>query len=127
MERDKNFSSLLHSTCEGLYSFFSSESQKKICQIVRKKPYLALLLKSSHLRMTLELKLRMGKFWVSRLGSGLMAIGIGPKFTFFSKISLSRCTARYMDAQKIICSAKNVIRCTKKRIPRLLILQALLC
>ena len=36
MERDKYFSSLLHSTCEGLSSFFSSETQKKIYPIVRK-------------------------------------------------------------------------------------------
>ena len=36
MERDKYFSSLLHSTCERLSSFFSSETQKKIYPIVRK-------------------------------------------------------------------------------------------
>ena len=41
MERDKYFSSLLHSICEGLNSFFSSETQKKICLMVRKKPYLS--------------------------------------------------------------------------------------
>ena len=30
MERDKYFSSLLYSTCEGLNSFFSSETQTKL-------------------------------------------------------------------------------------------------
>ena len=56
MERDKYFSSLSYSIYEGLYSFFSSETQKKVCLIVRKKLYLSPLLKYGHLRMTLELK-----------------------------------------------------------------------
>ena len=62
MERDKYFSSLLCSICEGPNSFFSSETQKKICPMVRKKPYLSPLLKNGHLRITLESKPRMGKF-----------------------------------------------------------------
>ena len=33
---------LLHSICKRLNSFFSSETQKKICPMVRKKPYLSL-------------------------------------------------------------------------------------
>ena len=46
MERDKCFSSLLHSICEGLNSFFSSETQKKMCLMcLRKKPYLSPLFK----------------------------------------------------------------------------------
>ena len=61
MERDKYFSSLLHSICEGL-SFFSSETQKKIRLMIRKKPYLSPILKNAHSRMTIELKPRMGKF-----------------------------------------------------------------
>ena len=61
MERDKYFSSLLYSICEGLNCFFFSETQKKICPIERKKPYLPPLLKNGHSRMTLELKPRMGK------------------------------------------------------------------
>ena len=59
MKRDKYFSSLLHSICEGLNSFFSSEAQKKICAAVKRKPYL-LPLKNGHRQMTLELKPRMG-------------------------------------------------------------------
>ena len=62
MEREKYFSSLLYSTQEGLSCFFSSETQKKICQMVRKKLYLSLLLKNGYLQMALELKQRMGKF-----------------------------------------------------------------
>ena len=62
MERDKCFSSLLYSICKGLNYFFSSESQKKICPMVGKKPYLSPLLRYGHLVMTLELRLRMGKF-----------------------------------------------------------------
>ena len=62
MERDKCFSSLLYSICKGLNYFFPSESQKKICPMIGKKPYLSLLLRHSHSVMTLELKLRMGKF-----------------------------------------------------------------
>ena len=65
MKRDKYFSSLLYSVCKGLNSFFSSETEKKICPMVRKKPYLSPLLKNGHSRMTLELKLKMGKlFWL---------------------------------------------------------------
>ena len=41
MERDKYFSSSLYSIFEGLNSFFSSETQKKICLMVRKKLYLS--------------------------------------------------------------------------------------
>ena len=33
IERDKYFSSLLYSICKGLYSYFSSETQKKMCPI----------------------------------------------------------------------------------------------
>ena len=62
MERDKYFSSLLYSICEGLNSFFSFETQKKMCLVFRKKPYLSPLLKDAHSRMTLKLKLRIGKF-----------------------------------------------------------------
>ena len=65
MKRDKYFSSLLYSVCKGLNSFFSSETEKKICPMVRKKPYLSPFLKNGHSRMTLELKLKMGKlFWL---------------------------------------------------------------
>ena len=39
MERDKYFSNFLYSICEELNSFFSSETQKKICPMVRKKPF----------------------------------------------------------------------------------------
>ena len=62
MERDKCFSSFPDSICEGLISFFSPETQKKICPMVRKKPYLSPLLKNGHSRITFELKPRMGKF-----------------------------------------------------------------
>ena len=48
MERDKYLSSLLYSICEGLKSFFSSETQKKICPMVRKTQYLSPLLKNDH-------------------------------------------------------------------------------
>ena len=34
MERNKYFSSLLNSICKGLNSFFSSETQKKICPMI---------------------------------------------------------------------------------------------
>ena len=64
MQRDKYFSSLLYSICEGLNSFFFSKTQKNICPMVRKKPYLSPFLKNGHSRMTLELKLRMGKFFL---------------------------------------------------------------
>ena len=53
--------------------FFSLETQKKICLRERKKPYLSPLLKSGHLRMTLELKLRMGKI-------SLLYANIDPKW-----------------------------------------------
>ena len=46
MERDKYFSNLLYSICEGLNSFFSSKNHKKICLTVKKKPYLSPLLKN---------------------------------------------------------------------------------
>ena len=62
MERDKCFLSLLYSTCERLNYFFSSESQKKLCPMVGKKPYLSPFLIYGHSVMTSELKLRMGKF-----------------------------------------------------------------
>ena len=62
MERDKYFSSLLYSICKGLNSFFSSETQKKICLMVREKTYLLPLSKIGHSQMTLELTPRMGKF-----------------------------------------------------------------
>ena len=62
MERDKYFSSLIYSICEGLYYFFSSKAQRKMCMMVRKKLYLSLLFKKGNLRMTLQLKLRMAKF-----------------------------------------------------------------
>ena len=62
MERGKYFSSLLKSICHGLNSFCSSKTQKKICPMVRKKPYLSPLFKNGHSQMTLELKLRMEKF-----------------------------------------------------------------
>ena len=63
MERDKYFSSLSYSICEGQNCFFSSETQKKkkICQMVRKKSYLSPLLKNGHSQITLELKPRMGE------------------------------------------------------------------
>ena len=64
MERDKYFSSLLYIICEGLNSFFFSKTQKNICPIVRKTPCLSLLLKNGHLRMTLELKPTMGRFFL---------------------------------------------------------------
>ena len=38
--------------------FFSSETQKKMCLMFRKKPYLSPLLKDGHLWMILELKWR---------------------------------------------------------------------
>ena len=66
MERDKYFSSFLCIICKGLNSFFSSETQKKICPMVKKKPYLSPLLKNGHLWMTLELKSRMEKFSLLR-------------------------------------------------------------
>ena len=75
MERDKCFSSLLHSICEGLNSFFSSETQKKMCLMcLRKKLYLSPLLKDGHSRMTLELKPRIRKF--SLLYATLLRSGI---------------------------------------------------
>ena len=39
MERDKDLSNLLYSICEGVNSFYSSETQRKICPMVRKKPF----------------------------------------------------------------------------------------
>ena len=45
MEQDKYFSSLLYSTCEGINCFFSTETQKIICPMVRRKPYLSPLFK----------------------------------------------------------------------------------
>ena len=62
MERDKYFSCLSYSICEGANSFFYSEIQKKIWAMVRLKPYLSLLLKNDHWQITLELKPRMGQF-----------------------------------------------------------------
>ena len=53
--------------------FFTLETQKKICWTERKKPYLSPLLKSGHLRMTLELKLSMGKI-------SLLYANIAPKW-----------------------------------------------
>ena len=64
MKRDKYFSILLYSICEGLNSFFSSVTQKKICLMIRKKPTLSPILKKDHSQMTLELKPRMGN-WLS--------------------------------------------------------------
>ena len=55
MERDKYFPSLLYNICKGIICFFSSETLKKICPMVRKKPYLSPLLKNGH---------SMGKFWL---------------------------------------------------------------
>ena len=62
IDKEINFSSLLYSICKRLNSFFSAETQKKICPMVRKKPYLSPLLKNANSQMTLELKPRMGKF-----------------------------------------------------------------
>ena len=39
MERDKDLLNLLYSICEGVNSFYSSETQRKICPMVRKKPF----------------------------------------------------------------------------------------
>ena len=47
---------------QGTLFFFSSETHKKICLMVRKEPCLPPLLKSGHSQMTLELKPRMGNF-----------------------------------------------------------------
>ena len=60
MERDKYFSSLSYSICKGHNSFFFSETQKKMCLMFRKKPYLSPLLKDGHSVMTLELEPRIG-------------------------------------------------------------------
>ena len=58
----KNFQvCYIYSICEGLNSFFSSETQKKICLMVLKKPCLPPFLKDGHSWMTWELKPRMGK------------------------------------------------------------------
>ena len=62
MDAERQILSLLDSICEGLNSFFSSETQRKMCPMVRKKPHLSPLLKNGHLQMTLELKARIGKF-----------------------------------------------------------------
>ena len=56
MERDKCFSSFLYSICEELNSFFSSETLKKICPMIREKPSLSPILKKGHSHMALELK-----------------------------------------------------------------------
>ena len=74
MERDKYFSGLLYSICKGLNRFFSTETQKKICPMVRKKPCLSARLKNGHSRMTLELKPRIGKF-------SLLYANIAPEWT----------------------------------------------
>ena len=70
MERDKYFSSLWYSNCEGFNSLFSAETQKKIL--------------SDH--MSEKKKKAM---WIPRLGSELMVSAIDLKFTFYSKIFLS--------------------------------------
>ena len=62
MDAERQILSLLDSICEGLNSFFSSETQRKMCPMVRKKPHLSPLLKNGHLQMTLELKARIGNF-----------------------------------------------------------------
>ena len=69
----KYFSSLLNSIYKGLNSFYSSETQKKICQVVRKKPYLSPLLINGHLRLTSALKPKMGNF-------SLLYANIAPKW-----------------------------------------------
>ena len=79
--------------------------------------------------------------WIPRLGSGLMVSEIGLKFTSYSKIfisfwwvygevhvSIHACTSNYLRHTKCkvydrVC--KHVIRCTKKRLPKFLILAAL--
>ena len=61
MERDKYFSSSLYNICEGLSSFHSSETQNKLCSIVRKKLYLSLYLKNGHSRMTFRTETEDGK------------------------------------------------------------------
>ena len=49
MKSDKYFSSLSYSICDGLNFFFSANTQKKICSIVKKKLYLSpILMKQSH-------------------------------------------------------------------------------
>ena len=76
MERDKYFSSLLYSTCEGLNSFFSSETQKKI-------------LSDDMSENMSVVSFSIKTVWIPRLGSGLMVSGTDLKFTFYSKIFLS--------------------------------------
>ena len=72
MERDKHFSSLLYSTCEGLILYCPRRPRRKQPDR-RKKPYLSPLLKNGHLRITLELKPRIGKF-------SLLYANIAPKW-----------------------------------------------
>ena len=60
IDGERQIISLLYSICKGLNSFFSTQTQKKMCLVVRKKPHLSPLLKNGHLQMTLELKARIG-------------------------------------------------------------------
>ena len=60
IDGERQIISLLYNICNGLNSFFSSETQKKISVVVRKKLHLSPLLKNGHLQMTLESKARIG-------------------------------------------------------------------
>ena len=71
IERDKYFSSLLYSICEGLNSFFCSETQKEI--------------------LSDDMSKKMStKIWIPKLSYGLMVNGIDLKFTFFFVLGAQR-------------------------------------
>ena len=73
MDGERQIFTLLHSICKGFNYSFSYETQKKMCPMVRRKPYLSPLLKNGHLLMTLELKPSMGKF-------SLLYVNVAPKW-----------------------------------------------
>ena len=129
MERDKYFSGLLYSICKGLNSFFSSKTQKKI--VSDDMPENMSVVSFSIIN-SLDIQTR---FWVDGEWNR-------PSVYFYSKIFLSlqqvhgevhvsvhMCTNDYLRCIKCEVHGRvrrNVIRCTKKRVPRFLILEALL-
>ena len=81
METDKYFSSLLYCTCEGLNSFLSSKTQKKI-------------LSTNMSKNMFVVSLSIKPVWIPKQDCELLASGIDLKFTIYSTIYIFAVGAR---------------------------------
>ena len=107
IKRGKCSSSLLYSICDGLNSFFSFETQKKMCPMVRKKLYLSQFLKNGYLKwlwwenslffMQILLEVEYSDFMREAMSTNIKGSAIKSIFCFekvlyeFIKVNLQSC------------------------------------